>query len=62
MYVIFIMQKKASYKVYSHILIIIIIIAIIKSRWAGHAACMGEMRNAHKILVGKLERKRLPQH
>jgi hypothetical protein len=30
------------------------IIKVIKSRrikWAGHVACMGEMRNAYKILV-----------
>jgi hypothetical protein len=27
---------------------------LIKSgRWAGHVACIGEMRNAYKILVGK---------
>jgi hypothetical protein len=24
-------------------------------RWAGHSACMGEMRNAHKIFVRKPE-------
>jgi len=27
-------------------------------RWAGHVACTGEMRNAHKILVRKPEGKR----
>jgi len=27
-------------------------------RWAKHVACMGEMRNAYEILVGKPERKR----
>jgi hypothetical protein len=27
-------------------------------RWAGHVACMGGMRNAYKILVGKPEGKR----
>jgi hypothetical protein len=35
-----------------------IIIRVIKSRrirWIGHVACMGEMRNAHNILVGKPE-------
>jgi hypothetical protein len=26
--------------------------------WAGHGACMREIRNAYKILVGKSERKR----
>jgi hypothetical protein len=26
-------------------------------RWAGHIACMGEMRNAYNILVGKREGK-----
>jgi len=34
---------------------------VIKSkrmRWVGHVACMGEMRNAYKILVGKPEGKR----
>jgi hypothetical protein len=32
---------------------------IIKSRmrWAGHTACMGEMRNVYKILVRKPEGK-----
>jgi hypothetical protein len=37
------------------------IIMVIKSRrvrWAGHAACMREVRNVYKILVGKPERKR----
>jgi hypothetical protein len=23
-------------------------------RWAGHVACMGEMRNAYEVLVGKM--------
>jgi hypothetical protein len=37
------------------------IIRVIKSRrmrWAGHAAQMGEKRNAYRILVGKPEGKR----
>jgi hypothetical protein len=37
------------------------IIRVIKSRtmrWAGHVARIGEKRNAHRILVGKLEGKR----
>jgi hypothetical protein len=37
------------------------IIRVIKSRsmrWAGHAARMGERRNAYRILVGKPEGKR----
>jgi hypothetical protein len=37
------------------------IIRMIKSRrfrWAGHVACMGEIRNAYKISTGKPERKR----
>jgi hypothetical protein len=37
------------------------IVRIIKSRrmrWAGHVACMGEKRNANRLLVGKPERKR----
>jgi hypothetical protein len=36
-------------------------IRVIKSRrmkWAGHVACMREMRNVYKILVDKPERKR----
>jgi hypothetical protein len=36
------------------------IIRIIKSRrmrWAGHVACMGEKRNAYRLLVGKPEGK-----
>jgi len=35
------------------------IIRVIKSRrmtWVGNVACMGEMRNAYKILVRKPER------
>jgi hypothetical protein len=38
------------------------IIRIIKSRrmrWAGHVALIGEERNAHRILVGNPEEKRL---
>jgi hypothetical protein len=27
-------------------------------RWAGNAACMGEMRNSYNVLVGKPEGKR----
>jgi len=37
----------------------------IKLRWAGHTACMAEMRNAYKILVRKPEGKgppRIPRH
>jgi hypothetical protein len=29
-----------------------------RMRWAGHVAHMREKRNAYRILVGKLERKR----
>jgi hypothetical protein len=28
-----------------------------RMRWAEHIACVGEMRNAYKILVGKAEEK-----
>jgi hypothetical protein len=34
------------------------IITVSKSRrmrWAGHVACMGEKRNAYRIMVGKPE-------
>jgi len=37
------------------------IIWVIKSRglrWAGHVACVGEMKNVYKISVGKPKRKR----
>jgi hypothetical protein len=37
------------------------ILRVIKSckmRWAGHVACIDEMRNFYNILVGKTERKR----
>jgi hypothetical protein len=27
-------------------------------RWMGHIACIEERRNAYKVLVGKLDRKR----
>jgi hypothetical protein len=34
-------------------------ISIIKSRrWTGNVACMGEKRNAYRVLVGKPEGKR----
>jgi hypothetical protein len=29
-----------------------------RMRWAGHVACMGEVRGAYNILVGRLERGR----
>jgi hypothetical protein len=38
------------------------IIRMMKSRsvgWSGHVTCMGESRNAEKVLVGKPERMRL---
>jgi hypothetical protein len=37
------------------------IVGVLKSRrmrWAGHVACMGEIRNTYNILVGKPEGKR----
>jgi hypothetical protein len=37
---------------------IIRMIKLKSMRWSGHVTCMGEMRNAYIILVGKLERKR----
>jgi hypothetical protein len=27
-----------------------------KVRWAGHVACLGELRSTYKVLFGKLER------
>jgi len=36
-----------------------------RMRWAGYVVCMGEMRNAYSILIGKPEGKRLlgrPRH
>jgi hypothetical protein len=30
-----------------------------RMKWTGYIACMGKMRNAYKILVGKPEGKRL---
>jgi hypothetical protein len=45
------------YNVHSNIILsYMLIIRVIKSRrmgWAGHAARMGERRNAYRILVGK---------
>jgi hypothetical protein len=38
------------------------IVRVVKSRrisWAGHVAHMGEGRGVHRVLVGKLEGKRL---
>jgi hypothetical protein len=37
---------------------IIRMIKLRRMRWAGHAARMGEKRNAYRILVGKPEGKR----
>jgi hypothetical protein len=37
------------------------VITVFKSgevRWAGHVACMGEVRNSYNILVEKSEKKR----
>jgi len=37
------------------------IVRVIKSRrlrWAGHVACMGDVRGVYRFLVGKLEGKR----
>jgi hypothetical protein len=36
---------------------IVWVIMLRRMRWSGHVAHMGEMRNAYKILVGKLEGK-----
>jgi hypothetical protein len=52
-----ILHNEELYKLYSSPSII----RIIKSRrmrWAGHAARMGEKRNAYRIFVGKPEGKR----
>jgi hypothetical protein len=29
-----------------------------RAKWAGYVAYMGDVRNAHKFLIGKLEEKR----
>jgi len=29
-----------------------------RTRWVGHVACMGEMRNAYKIFIGIPKRKK----
>jgi hypothetical protein len=34
---------------------IITMITSRRMRWAGHAACMGKLRNAHRVLVGNWE-------
>jgi hypothetical protein len=33
-------------------------IKLVRMRWAGHVACMGEERKMHKVLVGEPEGKR----
>jgi hypothetical protein len=50
------LHKKELYNVYASLNIV----RVNKSRikWVGHVACMGEVRNAYKILVGKSEEKR----
>jgi hypothetical protein len=37
---------------------IIRVIILRRMRWEGHVACMGQMRNAYKILAGKPEGRR----
>jgi hypothetical protein len=52
------LHNEELHKLYSSLSII----RIIKSRrmrWAGHVARMGEKRNVYRLLVGKLEGKRL---
>jgi hypothetical protein len=39
-------------------LVNVIMIKPRRMRWAGHAACMGEKRNAYRLLVGKPEGKK----
>jgi hypothetical protein len=34
---------------------VVIVIKSRRMRWAGHIACRGDMRNAYRILVGKLK-------
>ena len=34
------------------------VVRVVKSRWAGHVARMGEDRGVHRVLVGKPEGKR----
>jgi hypothetical protein len=36
---------------------IITVIKVRRMRWAGHVTCMGELRNAYSMLVGKPEGK-----
>jgi hypothetical protein len=40
-----------------------VIIGVLKlriMRWSGHVACMGDMRDAHRVLVGRCEGRRPP--
>jgi len=48
------LHKEELHNLYASLNIIRVIISS-RVRWAGHAAWMGEMRNAYHILVGKPE-------
>jgi hypothetical protein len=49
---------KATGKIIVLYILIFRALNIKEDEWAGHVARMGDMRNAHKILVGKHERER----
>jgi hypothetical protein len=51
------LQNEELHGLYSSLSIIRVIKAR-RTRWAGHVACMGEVRGAYNILVGKLEGRR----
>jgi hypothetical protein len=47
------LHNEEFHNLYASENIIWVVIKARKMRWAGHVACMGEMRNAYNILVGK---------
>jgi hypothetical protein len=51
------LHNKELYALYSSPMFIRVIKSIRMGR-AGHVACMGERRNAYRVLVGKPERRR----
>jgi hypothetical protein len=55
---IFMEQKVLGKLHYTHTSPNIRVVKSRRMRWAWHVACMGEMKNAYKILIRILERKR----
>jgi hypothetical protein len=51
-------EHSVSFGVKEMIPNIVRVVKLRRMRWAGHVARMGEVRDVHRVLVGKLEGKR----